>query len=157
MKTNSQSLFPLLVIASVLSTTLLLNGCRRFEAKVPDGFAAYDDGINHFRAVSPDGVVYRVRTEKNSPEAKVVFWREALKKRMLDAGYIFTNENDITAGQIPGYLLELAAPVGLQDYGYLIALFVSGSRLIIVEASGEVLKLKNHRDAILNSINALKI
>jgi hypothetical protein len=104
----------------VLLGLIVAAGCApRPQYPVPEGFAHYAQAQT-FKTVSPDGVVYRVRMEENKPYADLSFWKEALKKRMLDAGYLFAKESDIAAGRHPGYLLELTAPLGQEDYTYLI-------------------------------------
>jgi len=142
-------------ISPLLLVVVVGTGCQSFEAVAPEGFATFDDGWG-FRAVSPDGVMYRVRTADNDPEATLEFWREALKKRMLDAGYTFVAEGDVQAGKEPGYLLELAAPVGQEDYAYAVACFVRGSDLILVEAAGEVTSFAERRAAVLAAIGQLR-
>ena len=127
-----------------------------FSAKAPPGFAAFHDWFE-FRAVSPEGVVYRVRSEDSDRRAELAFWREALKKRMLDAGYTFILESDIRASGKAGYLLELAAPQGTVDYSYLMAIFVDGKKLVIAEAAGEVTKLKERRAALVEAMTAIRM
>lgn len=139
----------------VVLLLLGLAACQPYEATAPEGFAVYDDPWE-FRAVSPDGVIYRVRSEPNEPEADLAFWSEALKKRMTDAGYAFTADAEIAAGSEPGYLLELAAPVGQQDYTYAVALFVRQGDLVLVEVAGEVTRFAARRDAVLAAIEALR-
>jgi hypothetical protein len=115
---------------------------------LPEGFAAYPpDGA--FKAVTPDGVVYQVRREPNQPYADMAFWKEAMKKRMLAAGYRFGAEAPLAAGPRQGYLLELTAPHGPLDYGYLIAIFVDKENIQIAEAAGEIAALAKHRPALL--------
>ncbi len=143
-------------LLGVLVAAAALCGCRAFHAETPEGFAAFDDW-SRFRAVSADGVMYRVRSEDNDPKAGLPFWREALKKRMLDAGYIFVSDGELKAASEPGYLLELAAPVGQEDYTYLVAFFVKGSRLVVVEASGEVTKFRPRRAAILAAMSRITL
>ncbi len=138
-----------------LGAVLALSGCRDFEATAPAGFAAFEDP-SAFRAVSPDGVTYLVRSEANEPFAKLSFWQEALKKRMVDAGYAFVSDSEVKAGPRTGYLLELAAPVGVEDYTYLIAIFARGEDLLIVESAGEVTRFVQHRDAIIKAIAGVK-
>lgn len=132
-------------------------GCSSFEATAPDGFAAYT-GNRPYRAVSSDGVVYRVRTEHDNSDATMSFWREALKKRMESAGYNFLREGDIKAvGASDGYLLEVTAPYGLKDYTYMMAVFKSGKHLVLVESSGEVTAFEKHRPAILAAVEKLRV
>lgn len=142
---------------SALFLLVTLAACRVFHAEAPTGFAAYE-GSDRFRAVSPDGVVYRVRQERNKPEADLPFWKEALKKRMLDAGYQVQREGDIKAkGGEPGALLELSAPLGTVDYSYLVAIYVKGGHIIIAEAAGDVLRVKDRHDALVAALQATEL
>ncbi len=131
---------------------VLLASCKHYAAAAPEGFAAFDKDAD-FRAVSPEGIVYRVREETNKPEADLPFWKEALKKRMLEAGYAFFAESEIKAASgEPGYLLELSAPLGARDYSYLVAIFAMGAHIVIGEVAGEVVQVKNRHDAILTAL-----
>lgn len=141
--------------AGMLVLLLTGVGCTRFQAEAPQGFATYEQK-SPFRAVSPDGVVFRVRAEKNKPRAELPFWKEALKKRMVDAGYHFVSEKDIKAGGKSGYLIELAAPLGTQDYTYMIALFQNEDHLVIVESAGEISRFSARRDAVMAALDKLK-
>lgn len=132
---------------------LLCTGCG-VDATAPDGFAVYE-GRGAFRAVSPEGVVYRVRTVDNKPRADLEFWREALRKRMLDAGYRLLAEDDVRTGNLDGYRLELAAPVGEQDYAYLVAIFVLGDELLVAESAGEVSRFQTVREAVLEAVRTI--
>lgn len=129
------------------------------DAEAPAGFATYR-APGPLRAVSPEGIVYRVRTEANEPRADLAFWREALRQRMLDAGYRLVGEEDIRAGTaesgLDGGVLELAAPVGERDVSYLIALFVDGDELILAEAAGEVLAFRERREAVLAAVRSIE-
>lgn len=126
------------------------------EQNIPAGFAPYAEN-NIIRAVSSDGVMYRIRREKNEPFAELAFWKEALKKRMVDAGYSFMKDEDIDIGKRPGYLLELAAPLGTQDYTYLIALCLKDDQLVIVEAAGEMTIFKTRRQEIIATVQGLEL
>ena len=126
---------------------------KGLKAPVPEGFAAYHQR-NRIRATSPDGVVYRVRTQKNKPEADLPFWEEAMRMRMLEAGYHLVQEERIQSGDREGALLELGAADGEKDQSYLIVVFVDGKRLIVVEAAGEVERFGPRREAILSAIRS---
>ncbi len=147
------------IITVLLLALCLVTGCVHTTAKngkrIPEGFAPYTKA-REIKAVSPEGVTYRVRSEDNKPFAQLPFWKEALKKRMLDAGYIFLNEAPIKADAEEGYLLELTAPYGAQDYTYLVAVFVREKKIIIAEAAGEVGDLAARRTAIVEAIQNLK-
>lgn len=142
-------------ISSIVAAVGVLAGCRNFDATAPAGFASFED-MSQFRAVSADGVTYRVRSEENEPFAELSFWQEALKKRMVDAGYTFVSDSQVEAGPEKGYLIELAAPVGVEDYTYLIAVFTRGSDLLLVEAAGEVTRFVAHRDPIVKAISEIR-
>ncbi len=129
---------------------------RGVTVAAPDGFAAYDKA-RPFRAVSPDGVLFQVRTAKHEPEATLDFWKEALKKRMLDAGYTFVAERDVEASGAKGYLIELAAPMGAEDDSYWVAVFPDGRRLVIVEAAGEAGRFLARGEAIRAAILGMGI
>lgn len=145
-----------LLVALMLGAPLLLGGCgTAYRAKPPSGFARLEQE-GPFRALTPDRVIYRVRQAPNEPRADLTFWQKALKQRMTDAGYLFVAEREIKASGVPGYLIELAAPFGQEDYSYLIALFVRDDRLVIAEATGEVSRLTKRRPAILSAIEGLQ-
>lgn len=139
----------------VVIAALMFSGCKTLPSNSPTGFAAYQ-GENPFRAVSPDGVMYRVRTAENKPFAELSFWKTALKKHMTDSGYRFINESEVSADNITGYQLELSAPVGDKDYTYLIALFVKGDSLLIAEAAGEINCFKKLQASIVEAIKKIK-
>jgi len=122
----------------------------------PSGFAP-GKKTSRFIAVSPDDVVFRVRTAKNKPKADLAFWKEAMATRMKEAGYRVLAAGDITAGGVPGALLELSAPDGPQDAAYLVAVFVDGGKLVVVEAAGEVSRFAAHRSAVLAAIEGMAL
>ncbi len=124
------------------------------QVPTPDGFAPWRNS-RRFQAVSPDGVQFRVRTEKNKPRAALAFWSEALRTRMTDAGYTVIAEAPIEAAGGKGALLELGAANGPRDQTYLVVLFVKNGKLIIAEANGEAEQFRGHRDAIVAAIQKL--
>jgi hypothetical protein len=149
---NKKYIFPAMVFIMLLFSGCVEKKIMVKEYPYPDGFAVYS---RYNRAISPDGVVYRIRKQINKPYAKLSFWKEALKKRMVDTGYIFVKENDILSGKKKGYLIELTAPYGEEDYTYLISIFLKEKEILIVEASGEVLLFKKQRGNILAAIKKI--
>ena len=126
-------------------------------APAPEGFATYGETLP-LRAVSPEGLVYRVRVEPHRPEATLGFWSEALRRRMERAGYRVLREAETTTGDgVPVALLEVAAPVGDRDYAYLVGLVVDGERLVIAEAAGEVAPFATRRDDVVAAITGIEI
>lgn len=145
---------------SLICLLLLISGTgclTRQEWAAPAEFAVYPEE-KPLKAVSPDGVVFRIKTEPNEPRAELSFWKEALKKRMLDVGYVFVREDDIAAGPNNGYLLELAAPMGVKDYAYLIAVFIDTQedKLVVIESAGEIIRFNSRREDIVAAIQRVK-
>jgi hypothetical protein len=145
------------IFTAVLVTGAAMAGCSRgFVANVPAGFAEIPSHTQ-LKALSPDGVTFRVRRETVRQAAELPFWKEALKKRMLDAGYGFVSEKDIKAQASAGYLIEVAAPMGAEDYSYTIAIFVQDKHIVIAEAAGEVTRYKAHAKDILAAIEHIAL
>jgi len=119
---------------------------------LPSGFAPYTIRREQ-RAVSPDGVLFRVRSERHHPKAELPFWEAAVQTRMIEAGYILVSQHPMT--DQGGTLLEWAAPMGNDDYSYIIGIFPRGKSLVIVEAAGEVTRFNGHRDAIFSALESL--
>ncbi len=132
---------------------LIFSSCA-FKAVSPVGFAQYRGKRIH-RSVHHDGITYRVKHVRNKPYAKLEFWKEALHTRMSDAGYTFIDTSTVIAGSDTGAILELAAPLGNEDYSYVIALFQKKKRIVIVESSGEVIRFQKEKHNILQAIRRL--
>jgi hypothetical protein len=133
-----------------------LSACG-FAPRAPEEFAQYHRGYifkGPMRAMSPDGVLFTVRTEDNDPKADLAFWRDAMKTRMSQAGYRVVSDTTCTMHGSEGALLRLAAPVGNQDYLYWIAfsLSPSGSRILVAEAAGESKRFLARQDDIVKAI-----
>ncbi len=134
---------------------LLLLGCASFRAPAPDGFAPYANERT-FRAVSADGVVYRVKTLKNDPKADLAFWQEAVKTRMEKAGYKIVSDSTLKLQGSEATLLELAAPFGDRDYSYLIALAISGKKILLVESAGDMRDFAPRKAAVLQAVRDIR-
>lgn len=116
----------------------------------PDGFSAWRKP-SRYRAASPNGVLYRVRSEKHKPQADVDFWREAVRERMSAAGYKVVAETERpTGGRI-----ELASPLGTEDWTYIVQFTVDGKKLHVAEAAGEVSRLDGHRSSLEKALDTL--
>lgn len=124
---------------------------RRVQVTFPEGFARFRQRSAE-RAASPDGVLLRVRTTRHKPRADLAFWKEALKNRMTEAGYRFLSEEDLEGG----YLLELMAPMGTEDWSYLVAVVPKGRRLVIVEAAGEAARFQGRRDKVMEAVRTVR-
>lgn len=133
-------------------------GSRRFRgACLPEGFAPYDIS-RESRAISPDGVMLRVRAERHEPVADLDFWEEALLERMAAAGYLQQGDpTRMTVSGVAGSTVTFHAPLGVDDYTYQVAVFPLGKSLVIVEAAGEISTFEQRSDAIQAAIAALSL
>jgi hypothetical protein len=134
----------------------LLAGCATAALRPPAGFAEYSDR-SEYRAVSPEGVVVRVRVIKNDPVQSLEFWTEALRTQMMKSGYSPLRQESLETRVGAAVLLEWAAPVGDQDWIYLTGIAVSGTRIAVVEAAGEYASYQKRRDALIGSLRTLEI
>ncbi|MFP4565090.1 MAG: hypothetical protein ACLFNX_01220 [Spirochaetaceae bacterium] len=144
-----------LLAGAVAATIALLATCAGTPSVVPpEGFAVYDDP-EIVRAVSPEGVRFRVRYEAHEPEQSLEFWREALRRHLERSGYGLLAEESFSAVAGDGALFEWVAPVGTEDWIYLTAVLPAGDRLIIAEAAGPAELYRARRGAIAESLESI--
>jgi hypothetical protein len=142
---------PNLIVSLLLASA---GGCTTPPPSgMPADFGVYE-GRDARQAVSFDRVVYQVKRVENKPFADLAFWQIALKERLTKAGYVVTADGPLYAAGKPGYYIETTAPRGASDYMYLVALFVQGKDLIVIESAGEVASYKAQREKILAAIKA---
>lgn len=122
----------------------------------PEGFSAWRR-LGRYRAASPDGVLLRARGVKHDPRASVAFWREAVRERMVAAGYRVVRDEDVRIGAEGGGLIELQAPLGDEDWTYQIVFVPRGRRVAIIEAAGEVSRFEARRSAIEAMVQGLSL
>lgn len=139
-------------VCLTLVAAVLLSACQKPALTRPEGFADYENREQGYKAISPDRIMYRVRTHDNEENGDLAFWKIALKTHMRDSGYIVVSESDTAARTVPGYLLALAAPVGTKDYSYLVALFLHKGKLVVIESAGEVSYFETRRSDIIQTI-----
>ena len=135
---------------------ITLFSCAHFKAQSPAGFAPYSSRCT-FRAASPDGAIYRVKSVKNKPQAGLPFWSEAVITRMKNAGYTLVDTSSIVVQGHDASLIELAAPLGSEDQTYLIAVIYGPKRLTIVEAACEVSKFQKWKTEIIEAIKKISL
>jgi hypothetical protein len=140
-------LVPLLLLA--------LAGCGRVRIETPEGFARMA-GRGAYRAVSPEGVVFRVRIEKNDPEMGLEFWSRALRNHLEGEGYRGAGDPlEFTAGTSDGALYSWTVPYGPETWTWLTAFVVEGRRIYVAEAAGEHTLMRRYRPAIERSLESL--
>ena len=120
----------------------------------PSGFAVYDDR-EVVRAVSPEGVRFRVHYEDHEPAQSLEFWREALRRHLERSGYGLLEEEAFSAPAGDGALFEWVAPVGAEDWVYLTAVVPAEDQLIVAEAAGPAALYRERREAIRASLESI--
>ncbi|MEM1414054.1 MAG: hypothetical protein AAGH15_04105 [Myxococcota bacterium] len=123
---------------------LLAAACApSFSLPLPERFVALEDQDDarppyRMRATTPDGVVLGVRTLDNGVEGSVTFWAEAVTRRLRDQlAYALLADEEVRAksGEA-GRLLRFGRDLEGHTYRYLVALYVAGDTLFLVEAGG---------------------
>ena len=124
----------------------------------PAGYATLARcGQGGFRALSPEGLPFRVRGFKNAPAKDLGFWTEALKSHLTKEGYRPNGEaRPFQAGSLAGSLLEWVVPYGEESYLYLTALLATGKRIILAEAAGPYELYIQYRSGLEESLASIR-
>ena len=119
-----------------------LAGCgRSFVPYTPPSFVDLGDHYAHgeYRAASADKVVLGVRSFDNDPKGNLSFWSRALERRLREmGGYAFIDKRDVAAqGGLTGVVMRFGHDEGKTPFLYTVALFVTATKIYLVEAGGE--------------------
>lgn len=112
-----------------------LAGACQAPLTLPDSFVELADAGSGYRAVTSDDARLWVRELHESTEADVEFWAENLRRDFVEQrGHELVAEGEIdnAAGQT-GRWLELQATIAGEPTGYLIAVWVDGTTVQVVE------------------------
>jgi len=150
-------MFKILQILTILAIVVQTISCASFKAKEPRNFAAYEIESNKFKAISSDGVLYRVSSYEQKSEASTDFWKEAFLLKMKNSNYKQEDSLNINIGgkAAIGYIFSFANSTG-HDL-YLVAAVQSKEKMFVVEASGESTKFENRKKDILDAIGSINI
>ncbi|MCF7929719.1 MAG: hypothetical protein K9L68_13735 [Spirochaetales bacterium] len=149
------------LLAVFLSLVFVSCGVEEVEIPPPKGFAVAEENgnleTNPFVAVSPEGVVYRVRMVANEPEQDLDFWAEALERRLGLRGYVPVESGSMGKGQDRPALswYEWSAPYGGEAYRYLTALSIKGDRILVVEAAGKRQDFLEYRSSVMDALSGI--
>ncbi len=145
----------LLPVAGATLLLAVLSACATAPPVTPPaGFAVYDEA-EVVRAVSPEGVRFRVHYEDHEPEQSLEFWKEALRRHLDRSGYGLLSEAEFSSPAGDGVFFEWVAPVGAEDWVYLTAVVPAGDRLIVAEAAGAAELYRERREAIRESLESI--
>jgi hypothetical protein len=130
----------------------------RVSLRPPAGYAeagAARDGS--YRALSPEGLPFRLRSFRNEPAKDLAFWTEALKSHLAKEGYRANGEGrSFQAGNLPGSVQEWVVPYGQESYLYLTALLVTGDRILLIEAGGPYKLFVEYRPSLQESLEGIR-
>ncbi|MBA7486628.1 MAG: hypothetical protein GH155_05935 [Spirochaeta sp.] len=145
------------LIVLILLINLSFSACTNLEVKKPAGFAE-TARATEYRAISPEGILYRVRSVENYPAKDLEFWSKALKNQLAKEGYLLTADGEeFTAGNRRGVLYEWGVRFGNEDFIYLTAIIVFDNRITIAEAGGEHTIYAKYRQPILESLKSITL
>jgi hypothetical protein len=138
-------------------TLCVLISCASFKANAPENFAAYKSENTKFKAISSDGVLYRVSVYEQKSEASIDFWKEAFLLKMKNTSYKQEDSLNVSiSGKAAmGYIFSFANNVGSDLY--LVAAVQNGNEMLVVEAAAEREKFNAHKAAILKAIGEIEL
>jgi hypothetical protein len=142
------------------AAVLALASCTTLVQK-PEGFAEvppWQITATEYKAVSPEGMIYRVRTLRNYPVQTLEFWASALRNHLEKEGYrSITDGRSFETGDNSGVIFEWAMPYGNQSYIYLTAIVVSENKIAVAEAAAEHTIYNQYRQALFESLTSITI
>jgi hypothetical protein len=132
-----------------------LVSCKQLVVKTPAGFAALQSA-DQYAAMSPEGMIYRVRVMHNSPKQSLSFWTEALTNHLQQEGYVpVSTDNEFQAGTLRGTFSEWSVPYADDTYKYLTGILVGDETIAVVEATSSHDVYDRHRAAVLESLESV--
>lgn len=150
---------PLSILMLCALVTFAAGCARGFDLRTPDGFAELDDNDHYrYRATNAEGVVIAVRSEKNEPEAGLDFWAKALDNTLSERGYsrvaskAVKSKNGTAGKQLRYRVTRNGRPNVLW-----LTVFVTGSRLVIVEAGGDETHFESAEPEVKSVLEALEV
>ncbi|MCB9497358.1 MAG: hypothetical protein H6686_10785 [Fibrobacteria bacterium] len=140
-----------LIPALLLGT--LLGGCAAFQGAHPRGFAPWSDNDGRlYRAATPDGLVWRIRSEPHLPQAGLSFWKRAIRERLRGSGYQVVDSLAFQMGDRPAFAFE----AGIDQEAWLVAIQPGEKRIVVVEVAGPLQAYQTHRQDILDALTRIQ-
>ncbi len=143
-------------LALSLGLLVLTVSCSRLSVVPPEGFAELKGGRS-YRAVSPEGMLYRVRSIKNEPQKDLSFWGEALENHLIKEGYrLSTEAQTFESGNREGLYHEWILPYGHESHFYLTALLVTDRTITLAEAAAPHPIFMQYRQVLIDSLASIR-
>ena len=121
----------------------LATACGRpFKVQTAPGFVELEkqqDYEYHYRATSPEGVVFAVKTiDVDESKGDLDFWTKAVTLQLRDVqGYSLLDTKDVTSlDGTKGKTLRFGHDEDGKPFEYWLTLYLAQSRLFLVEAGG---------------------
>ncbi len=126
-----------------------------YDLEYPSGFALVDNRT-YFRAISPEGIRFQIRTEKNYPRKDLNFWSSALVNHMEETGYQKKNDGEIieTNSGSEIFAIEWGLSMGSRDYLYMTAIIPWRNKIYIFEAAGEINAYNEYGDSMTTALKS---
>jgi hypothetical protein len=136
-----------------------LGGCQTSRIDTPSGFVEVETyhGDPIYRAVSAEGVKIEYRTHENPNGGTLEFWRRAVQRTLVEGkGHTLAESREITSDSgADGRLLRLSKQRGGADFSYLVALYVRGGKVHVVEAGGRREDVAGYEEGLLAALRSL--
>lgn len=141
--------------SQLLVSAMLATACGRpFDIRTAPGFIELQDQDPDYgyRATTPEGVVVGVKAVPLEGEGSqdIAFWQRALTLQLRDvSGYALTGERDVRSlDGVPGKELRFGHDESGKPFSYWLTFFVSGKRLILVEAGGPSAQFERYQASV---------
>jgi len=150
-----------IALAAVLAAVSFSGaGCgKAFEA--PDGYVMLPSPSYYYRAeaVSADGVYLGLREARASEEGDLAFWTKAVRNEVEQGrGYVFVSEAETrSADGTAGKRMEFTANLQGREFGYLVALWVTGKEVHVAEAGGAKEKFDVDRGKLEKALGTVRL
>ena len=135
-------------LACSLVLAALVAGCGpSFKASTPPGFVELEDQTQYdYRATNADGLVIAVRELDHEPKGQIDFWTKAIENHMRQrGGYALIGSQEVkSADGVPGRQLRFGHDEGNKPHLYYVTLFVTDSKLLLLEAGGAKELVERH-------------
>lgn len=136
----------------LLSFALLASACgASFTQPTPPGFVELEDQEAYdFRATTADGLVISVREIDHEPKGEMSFWTRAIENHMRQrGGYALLGSRSVkNADGLDGTQLRFGHDEQATPHLYYVTLFVTDSRIFLLEAGGTKELMERHADQI---------
>ncbi len=140
--------------AMLLVATLGALACGRpFDVRTAPGFIELKNQDDYgYRATTPERVVVGVRAIDLEGEGSddIAFWERAITLQLRDvSGYALTDARDVRSlDGVRGRQLRFGHDEDNKPFEYRVTLFVSGKRLIVVEAGGSKAQFDRYQASV---------